>query len=173
LFRSIKATKPSGLLGGCYFETLNGTPSLLNAYEIASTTLSFVPAAGQNVHIASTTTAAPVVQTVLVGNQVTVTFTSQFSFTTDSTSQNSAVMGTALPVETRPITNIAYTICIGYQNCTNETPTLLNSSPVAVNVWINPNGIMTFVASAGAGAVFTVSKAVVFPVGTTFTYAIY
>ena len=40
-FRSIKTTLPSGLLGGVYFETPGGTPSLLNNYQSQSLTIPF------------------------------------------------------------------------------------------------------------------------------------
>ena len=65
-FRSIKTTLPSGLMGGVYFETPAGTPSLLNSYQCQSFTISFsgVWAAPQTVNVFAER----------IGNAVTLTF---------------------------------------------------------------------------------------------------
>ena len=65
-FRSIKATLPSGLMGGVYFETPGGTPSLLNSYQAETLSIPFggAWAAPQNVNVIAEK----------IGNTVTLTF---------------------------------------------------------------------------------------------------
>ena len=52
-FRSIKATLPSGLMGGVYYETAGATPSLLNNYAYSQLTVPFsgVWSVAQNINI--------------------------------------------------------------------------------------------------------------------------
>ena len=120
-FRSIKATLPSGLLGGAYFETPGGTPALLNNYAYSQLTVPFsgVWASPQNINITAE----------IVGNIVTLSLGGfNLAASTAGTIQTAAG---ALPSIFCPTTSSIYNTAVVVDNSL-DTLGMISVSPTGV-----------------------------------------